>query len=143
MNRDIGTTRSGLRLGYTTGSCAAGAAKAAARMLLGQEEIRQVRLMTPKGIELYLDLEEITRNDTYAECAVRKYSGDDPDVTDGLLVFGKIPGQQIVVGHHLGIIKIQQLPVLDLSAEGRMRPAAARRYLRRDGIPCTPAPDQP
>ena len=69
MNRNIGTTRSGLRLGYTTGSCAAGAAKAAARMLLGQEEIRQVRLMTPKGIELYLDLEKITRNDTYAECA--------------------------------------------------------------------------
>lgn len=87
MNRNIGTTRSGLRLGYTSGSCAAGAAKAAARMLLGQEEIRQVRLMTPKGIELYLDLEKITRNDTYAECAVRKYSGDDPDVTDGLLVF--------------------------------------------------------
>lgn len=87
MNRDIGTTRSGLRLGYTTGSCAAGAAKAAARMLLGREEVRQVRLMTPKGIELYLDLEEIIRKDTYVECAVRKYSGDDPDVTDGLLVF--------------------------------------------------------
>ena len=90
MNHDIGTTRSGLRLGYTTGSCAAGAAKAAARMLLGREEIRQIRLMTPKGIRLYLDLEEITRKDTYAECAVRKYSGDDPDITNGILVESRV-----------------------------------------------------
>ena len=114
MNRDIGTTRSGLRLGYTTGSCAAGAAKAAARMLLGQEEIRQVRLMTPKGIELYLDLEEITRNDTYAECAVRKYSGDDPDVTDGLLVFVRaektaepsLPGPRVLIEGGQGVGRV-------------------------------------
>lgn len=87
---EIGTTRSGLRLGYTTGSCAAGAAKAAALMLLSREEVRQVRLMTPKGIELYLDLEEITRGEDYVECAVRKYGGDDPDATDGLLVFARV-----------------------------------------------------
>lgn len=90
MNHDIGTTRSGLRLGYTTGSCAAGAAKAAAWMLLSGEEVRQIRLMTPKGIELYLDLEQISRTTMYTECAVRKYSGDDPDVTDGLPVFARV-----------------------------------------------------
>lgn len=88
--QDIGTTRFGLRLGYTTGSCAAAAAKAAAQMLLGQEEICQVRLMTPKGIELCLDIENISRTVEYVECAVRKYSGDDPDVTDGLLVFARV-----------------------------------------------------
>ena len=59
-NYEIGRTRSGLRLGFTTGSCAAAAAKAAAGMLFSGEEIRQVRLMTPKGIELYLDVEEIS-----------------------------------------------------------------------------------
>lgn len=90
MNREIGTTRSGLRLGYTTGSCAAAAAKAGTQMLLSREEIRQVRLMTPKGIELYLDVESITRTKDYVECAVRKYSGDDPDVTDGLLIFARV-----------------------------------------------------
>lgn len=92
--QDIGMTRYGLRLGYTTGSCAAAAAKAAAWMLFGREEIRQVRLMTPRGIELYLDIENITRGEEYAECAVRKYSGDDPDVTDGLLVFARVQRMQ-------------------------------------------------
>lgn len=89
MMNNIGTTRSGLRLGYTTGSCAAGAAKAAAEMLLSGMEIRAVRLTTPKGIELFLDVEEISQTETYAECAVRKYAGDDPDVTDGVLVFAR------------------------------------------------------
>ena len=73
-------------MGYTTGSCAAAAAKAAAEMLLSGEEIRQVRLLTPKGIELYLELEEIMRKKSEVSCAVRKYSGDDPDVTNGTLV---------------------------------------------------------
>ena len=87
---EIGRTRSGLRLGYTTGSCAAAAAKAAAQMFLSGENVEHVRLMTPKGIELYLDVEHVSRTEAYAECAVRKYSGDDPDVTDGLLVFARV-----------------------------------------------------
>ena len=90
MKPDIGRTRSGLRLGYTTVSGAAAAAKAAAQMLLSVEQAEHVRLMTPKGIELYLDVECVTRTEEYAECAVRKFSGDDPDVTDGLLVFARV-----------------------------------------------------
>lgn len=85
-NKEIGRTLSGLRLGYTTGSCAAAAAKAAVGMLLSGEEIRQVRLLTPAGILLYLDVEEIRREQEMVRCGVRKYSGDDPDVTDGMLV---------------------------------------------------------
>lgn len=90
MGKDIGRTRSGLRYGWTTGSCAAAAAKAAAQMLFTGEEIRQVRLMTPKGIDLWLDVESITRIPDRVRCAVRKYSGDDPDVTDGLLIFAEV-----------------------------------------------------
>ena len=86
-NREIGTTRSGLRLGWTTGSCAAGAAKAAARMLFAGESVEQVCLTTPKGIRLTLDVEEISRHSDRVRCAVRKYSGDDPDVTDGMAVY--------------------------------------------------------
>lgn len=88
--KEIGRTRSGLRYGWTTGSCAAAAAKAAAQMLFSGEEFRQVRLMTPKGIELYLDVEDVARLPDRVECAVRKYSGDDPDVTDGLLIYAKV-----------------------------------------------------
>ena len=88
--KEIGKTRSGLQMGYTTGSCAAAAAKAAAEMLLSGEEIRQVRLLTPKGIELYLELEEIMRKKSEVSCAVRKYSGDDPDVTNGILVYATV-----------------------------------------------------
>lgn len=87
---EIGRTRSGLRFGFTTGSCAAAAAKAAAQMLFSEEEIRQVRLMTPKGVELYLDVEDISRGPGSVRCGVRKYSGDDPDVTDGLLVCAEV-----------------------------------------------------
>ena len=56
MKQEIGRNRSGLRLGYTTGSCAAAAAKAAVAMLLKEEEITHVKLITPKGIELYLEV---------------------------------------------------------------------------------------
>ena len=87
---EIGRTRSGLRLGFTTGSCAAAAAKAGTQMLLSGDEVRQVRLMTPKGIELYLDVEEIRRGPGSVRCGVRKYSGDDPDVTDGLLICAEV-----------------------------------------------------
>lgn len=89
-NYEIGRTRSGLKMGFTTGSCAAAASKAAALMLFSGKEFRHVRLKTPKGIELYLDVEEIRRETGSVCCGVRKYSGDDPDVTDGLLVCAQV-----------------------------------------------------
>lgn len=79
-----------LRMGYTTGSCAAGAAKAAAWMLLYQQEIRTVSLMTPKGIKLSLELHDIKRQDDMVSCAVRKDGGDDPDATNGILVYAEV-----------------------------------------------------
>lgn len=109
VSKEIGRTRSGLRYGWTTGSCAAAAAKAAAQMLFGGEEIHHVRLMTPKGIELYLDVESATWMPDYAECAVRKYSGDDPDVTDGLLIFAKVErcgGDQILLDGGAGVGRV-------------------------------------
>lgn len=79
-----------LRTGYTTGSCAAGAAKAAARMLLGGETVEQIRLHTPGGITLYLDVDRIVRDSGGVTCAIQKDSGDDPDVTNGIYVYAKV-----------------------------------------------------
>lgn len=79
-----------LRTGYTTGSCAAAAAKAAAGMLLGQEEILHVSLMTPKGVRLYLEVEDTKISRDSVSCAIRKDSGDDPDVTDGILIYARV-----------------------------------------------------
>lgn len=78
-----------LRFGYTTGSCAAAACRGAVEMLLGKKEIKEVRLMTPKGISLLLKLEDIERGNTFASCAVKKDGGDDPDTTNGLLIYAK------------------------------------------------------
>lgn len=82
--------RKRLRMGYTTGSCAAAATKAAARMLLSGELVTQVTLLTPKGILLTLEVEEISRRKNSVCCAIRKDAGDDPDVTNGILVFSEV-----------------------------------------------------
>ncbi len=88
--KEIGRTRSGLQMGYTTGSCAAAAAKSGSRDVIVGRRDSPVRLLTPKGIELYLELEEIMRKMSEVSCAVRKYSGDDPDVTNGILVYATV-----------------------------------------------------
>lgn len=82
-----------LRCGYTTGSCAAAAAMAAAELLLGGAAPPAVTLSTPKGITLTLDVAEARMEGDCALCAVRKDSGDDPDVTNGVLVWAALSKQ--------------------------------------------------
>ena len=79
-----------LRTGYTTGSCAAAAAKAATHMLVSGEVAGEVSLVTPAGIRLYLEVEDIVKENNYVSCAIRKDSGDDPDVTNGILVYARV-----------------------------------------------------
>lgn len=79
-----------LRMGYTTGSCAAGAAKAAVWMLLHQQDLNEVLLMTPKGILLNLEVLAIERTMEQVCCAIRKDGGDDPDATNGILVYARV-----------------------------------------------------
>lgn len=79
-----------LRCGYTTGSCAAAAAKAAATLLLCGEAPRTVALDTPRGVPLTLDVLEPRLAGGRAVCAIRKDSGDDPDVTNGVLVYAAV-----------------------------------------------------
>ena len=75
-----------MRCGYTTGSCAAGAAGAATEMLLTGRAVARVEMDTPKGIRLSLDIADIEIGRGYVRCAVQKDSGDDPDITNGILI---------------------------------------------------------
>ena len=79
-----------LRFGYTTGSCAAAAAKAAAWMLLTGKRKETISLITPKGVTLTLPVLEIKMEPGRVRCAIAKDSGDDPDVTNGTLVFAEV-----------------------------------------------------
>lgn len=79
-----------LRCGYTTGSCAAAAAKAAAEMLLTGQRVAIVTLLTPKGITLNLEPEDILLTPEQVSCAIRKDAGDDPDDTDGILIYATV-----------------------------------------------------
>lgn len=75
-----------LRCGYTTGTCAAAAARAATDLLLSHAAPPAVTIETPAGISVAVDVEEAERGADWARCAVRKDAGDDPDVTDGIMV---------------------------------------------------------
>jgi len=79
-----------LRLGYTTGSCAAAAAKAAAWMLLTGNRKEKISLMTPRGIMLDLDVSNIDMKADSAVCSIQKDSGDDPDITKGMHIFARV-----------------------------------------------------
>ena len=73
-------------MGFTTGSCAAAAAKAAAQFLCTGEEPRSVEIGLPDGTRADFPLLYVRRQDDGAVAAVRKDAGDDPDVTDGAIV---------------------------------------------------------
>ena len=87
-----------LRQGYTTGTCAQAATKAAMQMLFTGEKIEKISVELPKGEKLALEIEQIEM--FYSEekklfpvsvkCAVKKDSGDDPDITNGVYVYSQV-----------------------------------------------------
>lgn len=87
MKHQLPKNEQGLRMGYTTGSCATAAAAAAVQMLLEKEEVSCVTFSTPKGVELQLDIEQITKENGKVRCGVKKDAGDDPDITDGICIY--------------------------------------------------------
>ncbi|NLY84240.1 MAG: cobalamin biosynthesis protein CbiD [Acholeplasmataceae bacterium] len=99
-----------LRCGYTTGTCAAAAAKAATIMLLTNMSLEKVEISTPGGEKLSLRVEECTIKECEAACAVRKDAGDDTDATDGILIFAaakRMPGRkgiELAAGIGIGIV---------------------------------------
>ena len=96
------------RRGYTTGSCAAAAAKASVYMLFTKEKIENINIDTPKGISLTLKVENIELGNNYAICSIEKDGGDDIDATHSMDIFAKAElvnkeSEKIIVTGGLGI----------------------------------------
>ena len=79
-----------MRCGYTTGTCAAGAARAAAEALLRGSFPAQVLVETPAGISVLLEPEAQESGPDWASCGIRKDGGDDHDVTNGALIVATV-----------------------------------------------------
>jgi len=103
--------------GYTTGTCAAAASCAAARMLVQQKNVPYVFVHLPDDSVVCLEVLNATFSETAASCAVKKDSGDDPDITNGILVYSMVEsceqdGINIIGGEGIGKVT---LPGLDQS----------------------------
>ncbi|EGT2201429.1 cobalt-precorrin-5B (C(1))-methyltransferase [Clostridioides difficile] len=77
------------RRGYTTGSCATGASKAAVYMLITKNRINTINIDTPKGIPLSLKVDNINISDTFVECSIKKDGGDDIDATHTMDIYAR------------------------------------------------------
>jgi cobalt-precorrin-5B (C1)-methyltransferase len=75
-----------LRCGFTTGTCATAAAAAAAMMIFTGNTVENVAVTLPRGEVLFINIENPSFNIKGARCSVKKDSGDDPDVTNGILI---------------------------------------------------------
>lgn len=93
-----------MRSGFTTGSCSAAAAKAAAFMLLSGMRKETIEIDTPAGVKYAPVIEDIRMAPDRVSCAVRKDAGDDPDVTNGALICAEVrvvdgdPGEIVITG---------------------------------------------
>jgi cobalt-precorrin-5B (C1)-methyltransferase len=109
VRRKAAKTKGALRTGLTTGTCAAAAAKAATLLLAGDLTPKQVEVRLPDGDKVVLAVEATRREPDSAWAAVVKDAGDDPDVTDGVLVGASVSWQDsgevdIAAGEGVGTI---------------------------------------
>ncbi len=75
-----------MRSGYTTGACAAAGTKAALLFLAG-EYCNSVTIIALDGTPLHIPIKDVIKTDMGACAEVVKFSGDDPDITNGVSVF--------------------------------------------------------
>lgn len=100
-----------MRYGYTTGSCAAAASKAAAYMVLNNRIVDKIDIETPKGWNLTLDVLDpiIETKGKTAFCFIKKDAGDDPDITHGILIGARveiIDTPEIIINGGKGVGKV-------------------------------------
>jgi cobalt-precorrin-5B (C1)-methyltransferase len=106
-----------LRRGWTTGACAAAAARAAFAALATGDFPDPVTLRLPRGETPSFALALAERGDGRARAGIVKDAGDDPDVTHGALIVAEIawgePGTGIVfaAGSGVGTVTRPGLPL--------------------------------
>ena len=122
-----------MRFGYTTGSCAAAACKGATEILLGGKLQETVTLMTPKGILLTLEMKDIQIETDKVTCAIRKDAGDDPDTTNGILVYAtveKTKEQGITLDGGIGVGRVTKAGLSQKIGEAAINPVPKSMILR-------------
>lgn len=72
-----------LKTGYTTGSCATAATKAALTLLVSGDSPQKVSITLPSGEQIFIPIDSATLGTDHASATVLKDAGDDPDVTHG------------------------------------------------------------
>jgi cobalt-precorrin-5B (C1)-methyltransferase len=76
-----------LRKGFTTGSCATASSKAGVLSIISQKRIEQIDIILPKRSILDIQINSCEFTENSAICSVIKDGGDDPDVTHGAEIF--------------------------------------------------------
>lgn len=110
LPRTAKVRKQALRTGWTTGTCASAAAKAAATALKTREPQETVEVALPGGQRVSFPVAECTITDnSKAEAVVVKDAGDDPDVTHGARLTATVrwrdtPGIDLVAGLGVGIV---------------------------------------
>ena len=80
---DTDKPRQKLRTGFTTGTCATAAARAALESIITKKKINSIKVSLPKQKEIAISIASCEFDNTTSRCSVIKDGGDDPDVTHG------------------------------------------------------------
>jgi cobalt-precorrin-5B (C1)-methyltransferase len=109
LPRTAKVRKQALRTGWTTGTCSAAAAKAAATALRTGEIQRTVEIGLPAGQRVGFAVDSCTTDGTQAEAVVVKDAGDDPDVTHGARLTARVrwraePGLELDGGEGVGVV---------------------------------------
>lgn len=103
-------------------------------MLLTGRRKEHITLDTPKGIRIHLDVKEIAIGADAVSCAIQKDSGDDPDVTNGALIFAAVSrtdGTGISINGGFGIGRVTK-PGLDQPVGNAAINSVPRRMIREN-----------
>lgn len=104
-----------LRRGWTTGACATAATKAALTRFWGGICPSEVQITLPRGQTPVFPVAQCDAGEGWAEAAITKNAGDDPDVTHGALIVVRVAqsrgGIVFRAGAGVGTITKAGLPI--------------------------------